>query len=131
MEPVWPQEGGRLGAQGPRSLGPGEMGVREEKGADHEMGREGKQRGHLCPGTKGEEKREREGDEGGGEPWVLEGEGRVGRGRLGPGGRTRSRAGGLRCTGRGRGRFRKPFLASPSQEFSRNQSRERESGFPA
>lgn len=57
-----------LGAQGPRSLGSGEMRVGEEKGAEHKMGsgdREG-----TCVGGKEREKR-KEGGEGGGEYWVL------------------------------------------------------------
>lgn len=57
-----------LGAQGPRSLGSGEMRVGEEKGAEHKMG-SGDGEG-TCVGGKERGKR-KEGGEGGGEYWVL------------------------------------------------------------
>lgn len=60
----------RLGAQGPRSLGSGEMRVGEEKGADRAQDGEQGQRGHLCPGRGGGQ-RKKKGGEGGGEYWIL------------------------------------------------------------
>lgn len=47
----------RLGAQGPRSLGSGEMRVGEEKRADRAQDGERGQRGHLCPRMGGKERK--------------------------------------------------------------------------
>lgn len=59
----------RLGAQGPRSLGSGEIRVGEEKGADRAQDGEQGQRGHLSPGRGGKERKKEVKEEGNTGSW--------------------------------------------------------------